>query len=287
MEEFAKIPPVSTGEDAPEAVAEKPIDAVRRSMREAREILPRSGTYAPLLASLLFCLLVTFAWVVVVQLLSIAQTALYLYAQDVWSLILLEIGYYLLATLAFLMGVLPAWLARLRMAGRALAEKEIYPQDVLYFYTSRRRFARAIVTGLFVAFELAVPAFIFFLALLGGFALCDYGFNFLYAGEWWAIALNYLLGALVILLLLFLSGVWHAFAAIAVGNEELPLWRAFVISVANGARNLCKTFRFTLLSLWHLFLSLLTVGVAYLFWYSHHFLLSYLEFSKAVTAPRE
>jgi hypothetical protein len=287
MDEFAEISPAEAVDEMPEAPTEKPLGPVRRSMRAARENLTRSGTYAPLLTSLLFCLLVTFAWVVLAELLSLAQSLLYIYAQDVWSLILLEVVYYLLIAASFLAGVLPAWLARLRMAGRALAEIEIYPHDVLYYYTSRRRFGRTIVTGLFLVFEVAVPAFFFFLALLGGFAVCDYGFDFLYAGEWWAIALNYLIGALAMLLLLFLSGFYHSFAALVVGNERLPVWRAFFISLPNGARNLGKTFRFTLLSLWHLLLSLLTVGVAYFLWYSHHFLLSYLDFSKSVTSPRE
>ena len=80
-----------------------------------------------------------------------------------------------------------------------------------------------------------------------------------------------------------LCGLYLLFAAIAVGNEEMSVWNAFVAALGYGKRNLISIFLFSLHSLWHLVLSLCTFGVLLVFWYAHHYTLSYLRLSMALT----
>ena len=86
---------------------------------------------------------------------------------------------------------------------------------------------------------------------------------------------------------ILLSGVWTTFTALAVGNDKLPVLHALKIALRTGRARLGTLAVFTLHSLWHLLLSVATLGILYMYWYSHHYLLSYLRLSMAICSEKE
>ena len=264
---------------------QRPIDAVRASMREASDILKRRGNLILMTTTFLLCLLITFTWFSVGQLLGFLLELVLPFISLPQAQKALEGLWLMLSALTFLAGVMPAWLGRLRLAGLLCTGEHPMAREVLYYYTSPRRWGRAILVGLFLAFEVMLPAVLSLGAFAGGLALYNEVFLF-YLPE--ALAVLLLLGGFLMALALsaaifLLCGLYLLFAAIAVGNEEMPVWNAFVVALGYGKRNLISIFLFSLHSLWHLVLSLCTFGVLLVFWYAHHYTLSYLRLSMALT----
>ena len=201
------------------------------------------------------------------------------------ALALLEGAWMLLSALLFLAFVMPAWLGRLRLSGRLLSGDHPMAREVLYYYTSPRRMGRAILMGLFIAFEVMLPAVLSLGAFVGALALYNEVFVF-YLPDALAVILlifGFLMAIAITALLLFLSGLYLLSTAIAVGNESMPVWNTFTAALRFGKKNLIAIFLFSLRSLWHLVLSLCTFGVLFVFWYAHHYNLSYLRLSMALT----
>ena len=257
---------------------------VSRAMTEASGILKKRGNLALLVTTFLFCLLVTFAWYTVIQLLSILFAIFTLGGVSTTVSLLLNVLYYVLSALLFFIGVMPAWLGRLRLAGRMCLGDTPMAREVLYYYTSFRRAVRAILTGLLLAFQVLLPAVLILGAFVGVFALYDHVL-WAYLDDGPAILLTVIgciLSAAVAVAILMLTGFYQLTTAIAVGDESRPVWSAFADAFRYGRRNPGAIFLFSLKSLWHLILSLCTFGVLFLFWYAHHYILSYLRLSMAL-----
>jgi len=268
---------------------QQPTDTVRASMREASDILKRRGNLALLTTTLLFCLLVTFTWFTVMQLVGLLLDFILLSAEAEQVAPLLEGLWMLLSALLFLAFVMPAWLGRLRLSGRLLSGDHPMAREVLYYYTSPRRMGRAILMGLFIAFEVMLPAVLSLGAFVGALALYNEVFVF-YLPDALAVILlifGFLLAIAITALLLFLSGLYLLSTAIAVGNESMPVWNTFTAALRFGKKNLIAIFLFSLRSLWHLVLSLCSFGVLFVFWYAHHYNLSYLRLSMALCPKGE
>ena len=261
----------------------------RTAMNEAAAELKRSGNLATLISSFLFCLVVTFAWVTVMQLLAVLMERAAFTVTSQPLLTALEWGYGLLLAVLFALCAAPVWLGRLRLAGRVAMGEQPLVKEVLYYFTSVRRFGRAVLTALIVALQVMLPLTV----LVGGAVGVFYLYNevLLFTVSDGIAILLMLFGVLLLILLapvlLLLSGFWLSFAAIAVGNEELSVLKALGLALRTGKRNLIPQFLFTLRALRHLFLSAVTIGVLYLFWYSHHYLVSYVRLSVALCAKKE
>ena len=88
------------------------------------------------------------------------------------------------------------------------------------------------------------------------------------------------------LLVLFFAGVLLPFVAVALGNEEMSVRKAFWLSLHAAKGQKRYIFSFTLRQIPHVLLCILTIGVYYIFWYSPRFVLSYLRLSQ-VLFPKE
>ena len=263
---------------------QRPTDAVRASMREASDILKRRGNLALLVTTFLFCLLVTFTWFTVVELIGLLFDFILL-SRGARLAVLFDGLWLRLSALLFLVGVMPAWLGRLRLSGLLLSGEHPMAREVLYYYTSPRRWGRATLTGLFIAFEVMLPVVLALGAFTGVIALYNEVFVFYLpsAVAVLLLILGFLLSIAFTVLLLLLAGFYLLSIAIAVGNEEMPVWSAFTAALRFGKENLATVFLFSLRSLWHFALSICTFGVLFVFWYAHHYILSYLRLSMALT----
>lgn len=264
---------------------QQPTDAVRASMREASDILKRRGNLALLVTTFLFCLLVTFTWVTVMELVGLLFDFILLSLEAEKVAALFEGLWLLLSALLFLVGVMPVWLGRLRLSGLLLSGEHPMAREVLYYYTSPRRLGRATLTGLFIAFEVMLPAVLSLGAFAGALALYNEVLVFYLPGALAVLLLilGFLLSIAFTVLLLFLTGFYLLSTAIAVGNEEMPVWSTFTAAFRFGKGNLTTVFLFSLRSLWHFALSICTFGVLLVFWYAHHYILSYLRLSMTLT----
>ena len=190
----------------------------------------------------------------------------------------------ILAVLLAVLLVMPLWLGRLRMAGLLLAEEKPLYRECFYYFKRPARYARAVGTSAVIAFF----AILFGFGVFGVFA----GAVLLYR----AVLLVYLPRVAFLLFfvalqlaiaaaagLLYLAGYLLPFAAIAVGNEEISVAAALARALRVGRRQSGKSFVFALWQLLWLVLSLLSVMVLYVLWYSHYFNLIYLRYSMTLT----
>lgn len=265
------------------AVPRKPdLQAIKR---DAMAALHRSGTLPRLTCALLFCLLVTFA------VYCLQQLAVYLaglYATTLIAAVIAEIALVLLELLLFLAFVMPLWLAKLRMAGLVLLGEEPPLSALFYYFTSPRHYARAWRIGAVLALLLLVPAVAVVGLFFGAWSLYTAVFTVYFSGPVAVLLLIlcFLMAIAVSVLVLFFSGAYLAFAAVAVGNEDMRVRQAFYFAVARGKRNLTHIFLFSVKSLLWLLLSLATVGVLHVLWFSHYYNLSYMRLSMAL-CPKE
>ena len=253
-----------------------------KSIRQDTALLMQKNNTLPCLTSaFLFCLLVAGAAYCLVEF------AVYITGTLVTSptvVVIAEIVLIVCGVLLFLSTVMPLWLAKLRVAGLLWQEFEPMPQDIFYYFTSFSRYCRAWRTGAVAVLLFALPI----AAVIGLFsgALHLYsGVLLIYFSAPVAVLLLILLLLLAIVIsvgVLFFGGVYIAFAAVAVGNEQLSLRAAFLLAVRGGKRHTKEIFAFSLRSLLWLILSLLTVGVLFVLWFSHFYNLSYMRLSMAL-----
>ena len=247
----------------------------------ASTMLSCSHTLPTMIPAFIFCLVVTFGiymlfYTVVAAFLCVPLSDAFLMGLNVAALILpvaLEMIF-----------LLPLLYGKLRMAGMISEGEKPLISAVFYYYTSPRRFLRAarISLGLFVSVLLVfcLP----FLLVLGAALLVE--------------VLPAFVGGLLLLLSLPLSlallvfGVIFSvmslsFVALAVGNEALPVRAAFFMALRGGRKNLKSNFGFLLHTLPRLLLSLATVGVLYVAWFSHYFAFTYLRYARALSLKED
>ena len=180
--------------------------------------------------------------------------------------------------------VLPIWLGRLRMAGLLLAgEKPLYG-ECFYYFRDRARYFRALGASAILYLVYGLAGLAVYGTLAGAIVLYRSIF-LLYLPR---IAPLLLVAVLHVALaavagVIYLLGNILPFAAIVVGNESLPLFAALVRALRTGRKSLGKSFAFALKGLLRLALSLASVMVLYVLWYSHYFNLIYLRYSMALT----
>ena len=256
---------------------------------EASEILKKQGNLSLSIQTLLFCLLIFFAWITATQLLVIPFEYALMQLESVSAMLSLEVAYYSVCGILLFLFVIPVWLGRLRVAGLLCAEKMPMMREMFYFFTSAARYKRALLLSLVLAVQVLLPLLICAGVIFGAFELYFQVFYFEFTATVAALLLICcLLVALAFaVLVLFLTGMYAATAAIAVGNEELSLFAVFCLSLKTGKRNLPAFFRFAMRSLWHMLLSLVTFGVLFVLWYAHHYMISYLRLSMALCPKGE
>ncbi len=265
------------------AVQQKPdLQAVKR---ETVAALHRNGTLPLLTCALLFCLLVTFAVYCLIQL------ALYLvglFEATQTAAVIMEIALILLELLLFLACVIPLWLAKLRMAGLVALGEEPPLSALFYYFTSPRHYARAWRIGALMTLLFLLPAAAAFGLFFGAWNLYTEVFSFYFSGPAAVLLLIVclLLALAISASVFFFSGAYVAFAAVAIGNEDMCVRHAFCLAVRAGKRNLVHIFLFSLKSLLWLLLSLATVGVLHVLWFSHYYNLSYMRLSM-ILVPKE
>ena len=270
-----QIPPAAS-ETATELSAE----------RAASAVLQRDGALAKMVASGIFCLLLAFAWVFFVQLIEVL--ILWILPPTATDL---STFFYLLRAgllgLGLLLLILPVWLGRVRLAGLLLKDGDPALREIFHYFGDLHLYWRAVRIGATLVIQALLPILLAALAFGGAFALYDA----LRISEPDRIAVALLVIVLVFcvqlsLVLLLLSGIWIGFAALAVGNEQLPLSVALRRSL-RGGRSFGALFCFTLLWLWRLLLSFATLGVLFILRYSHKYLLSYLHLSEVLCPKGE
>ncbi len=263
--------------------------AEREAMGEASDILKKPGNLTLSIYTLLFCLLVSFAWFTATRLLSIPFEAVLSQMESIPAMLVFEGVYYLVIGVLFFLLVAPAWLGRLRASGLMCAEKHPMVREVLYYFTSPARYRRALVLSLVLAVQVLLPLLICSLAFFGAFELYFEIFFFEFSPIVAVLLLIALLVAVAALCVgvLLLTGLYQLTAAIAVGNEELSVFAALRLAMRRGKGNLPTLFRFSMRALWHLLLSLVTFGVLFVLWYAHHYITSYLRLSMALCPKGE
>lgn len=258
----------------------------RVAWREADAVLSRPHALPSMLGALFLCLLVTFAILAGIEFLMYFSL---LYIETYFAKIVADICFFVLALLLMLILLLPLWLGKLRMVGLWCVGNEPPSREVLYYFTSRRRYLRALRVGALTLLLLSLPALAVFLLFAGAWNLYVAVFD-VHFGTFFAVSL--LLAALLAALslsvgVLFFGGIFFAFTALAVGNESLAVRRALLLAVSRGKKNLRVIFRFSLRALWQLLLSLLTVGVLWVVWFSHRYNLAYLKLSMIMSPEEE
>ncbi len=243
---------------------------VRASLRAASHTLARGEVLLTMILCGLFCLLCGIAVYFFSSLFSVVLEE-YTVLDGVW----LNFLYLFVMALALWALVAPLLLGRLRMGGLAAAEREIERAELFYYFTSPRRYWRAIRLGALLALGVLLPA-----ALIGGVLLAFFAWYAQLALVNDPLALWVLLGGIVAvlavaLLCLFLAGFYLPIAAVAVGNENISLCAACLRGLRMGRERLAVWFRFSLRVLLHFLLSIPTVGVLWLLYYAHHTTLAY------------
>jgi len=257
------------------------VSLTREVHRESGALLEKPHTLPTLLSALLFCLLAT---VTLYSAESLLYYTAYLVFDSAALLGVMEVVLAVLLGVAFWLLALPLWLAKLRMAGLLWCARPPAAKDIFYAFTDKHRYFRALRVG-------AVTLLLFLLPLLAVGAVFTGAYNLFKI----AFSADAVTGLLLLLplfvmalgltvLVLFLSGLTRLFCAIAVGNEALSVRMAFLLAVRVGRKNLKTLFVFALKNLLWLLLSLLSVGVLYVLWFSHRYTLSYLRLSIILTS---
>lgn len=249
---------------------------------QAQQLLARPHTLPTLISALLFCLLVT---VMLYSAQSLLYYTAYLVVKSEVCFALIEGLLLVLLGLAFWLICMPLWLAKLRMAGLLWYDRVPAAREILYGFSTRSRYFRALRVGALQMLLYLLPM----MAVGGLFAGAYNVFKILYASvnvwiAFLALPPLFLVAVALSAFVLFLSGFTVLFGAVAVGNETLSVRGAFVIAVRVGRKNLKTLFVFALKNLLWLLLSLATVGILYALWFSHRYTLSYLRLSIILTS---
>ncbi len=258
---------------------------VRTASREAKWLLGQRHVLPLLTLALLFLITVAFAAYALLQFLIFLAVTFTVDATvaAVMELVLVAVELLLLVAL-----VIPVWLGKLRLSGLLCVGEEPQLCEVLYYFTSRERYFRAFRTGALTALLLILPAFAVAGLFFGAASLYNEVLTYYFSAPL-AVLLFFVLLLVALLFsasIIYFSGAYLFFAAIVVGNENLRLRHALALSVRRGRKSLFATFVFSLRSLLLLALSLLTVGVLYVLWFSHYYNLSYMRLAMAL-CPKE
>ena len=253
--------------------------------RDAAAQTHESGVWYYLTVALLAAILITHA---VFSVFVTLRAFLAILVTDMVTWYILTCVLAVLTVLGWLFLAMPVWFGRLRMAALLTEGVEVTVRDILYYFGEKKRLFRAwrisMVAGL-ICVLLAVAVTVLF----GGVLILYFNVFSPNLKPFFAVLLLLacLLGVLLITtVILLLSGVFLPFVAVALGNESLDVRRAFAISVRAAKGNVGYIFRFTLRQIPHVLLSLVTIGVYYIFWYAPRFVLSYLHLSQ-VLCPKE
>lgn len=190
----------------------------------------------------------------------------------------------LIATVA----ILPAVLGRLRLGGLVAAGEQPVAGEMFYYYTSPRRFLRGLWLGVLYLLSLAAPLVLTGGALLGSFLLYEHVW-LEHCGEGVAVllfVLTDLLCAALLFVLVFLAGLYAMATGLAVGNEALSPLGALQTAFDAGHGQLFTIFRFHMRCVWHLLLSVPTLGLLWLFYYAHHTTVGYFYLCRVLCAEK-
>ncbi len=253
--------------------------------RDTAALLQSPRSLPSLVFALLFCMLAFAAAYALGELGAFVTIRL---SDPSYAIVLAELVLALVLLFSVLSSVMPLWLGKLRMAG--LLWQGIVPaqKEIFYYFTSRSRYFRAWRTGALTTLLLLLPVTAV-AALFAGVANVYHSILTVYFMGPVAVLLCIVLAILALAIgvaVWFFSGTYLAFAAVAVGNEHLKLRQCFLLAARAGKRHITEIFAFSLKSLLWLVLSLLTVGVLYVLWFSHFYNLSYMRLSMAL-CPKE
>ena len=258
--------------------------AARTAARQASALLRREGNTAFLTMTLLFALLVTFAWL---TLFGTAEVFINTFLGDgttyttyFWLMLLTDT----LRWLCFILLVLPVFVGRWRAVGLVASGVRPQPIAALYYFSSWQRYRRAVGVGLQVLFGTILP-----IVFCGGL----FYFSFmLYREVFWVefftpfavlLLMLCLVASLLLSALLFIATASYALLpAVMIGNEELSYRDAWNLAVSKGWRGLGAVVKFRLLTLWHVLLSVLGFGIPFVVYYAHHITLSYMRLAMAL-----
>ena len=255
----------------------------RTAAREASALLRRKGNIAFLVLTLLFAVLATFAWLTLFGTVEVlintflGEMSFMLYF---WLMLLTDT----LRWLSFILLVMPVFVGRWRAAGLVAVGEKPQPVTLLYYFSSRSRYRRAIFISLHFIFCTLLP-----LAFCGGlFYLCIRLYSDFFWVEYYTpfalllLVLCLLLALLASALLLILTSSYALLPALAIGNEALSwrdLWR---VTFARGWHGVGSVLKFRLCTLWHILLSVLGLGIPFVIYYAHHITLSYMRLAMAL-----
>lgn len=262
-------------------VVAKRVSLTKEVHRNTGALLAKPHTLPVLISALLFCLLTS---VMLYSAESLLYYTAYLVLDSAVWLRVIEVALAVLLGIAFWLLALPLWLGKLRMAGLLWRERPPAAAEIFYAFTDKHRYFRALRTGAVVLLLFLLPLLAVGGLVTGAYNLFKIAFS---ADAQMGLLLLPLLGGAVLglsVLVLYLSGLTRLFCAIAVGNEALSVRMAFALAVRVGRKNLKTLFVFAVKNMLWLFLSLLTVGVLYVLWFSHRYTLAYLRLSIILTS---
>lgn len=259
-------------------------ETVVDATRAANTILREPGALGHMIASLLLCLILLITWLTAAELMEMLTVLLQKKMTSFTAMLAVDLVRWVLSGLLLLLGVMPFFFGRLRLAGLWMRGRMPELREMLYFFTSPERFGRAVMMGLVLILELLLPATLSVGLFLGCIELY-YGVllpALSLAPAMLLLVLGLLAAALITLLLVILTFAVALSTAFAVGNEELSPWRAVALAASRGFSSFGAVTLFVLLKLGQLLLSLCTVGILHVLWYGHHHIISYLSFAQTL-----
>lgn len=173
--------------------------------------------------------------------------------------------------------LLPVFLGRVRLGGLVAKGEDVLVKEIFYYFTVPARYLRALWMSLVYLFSFALPLGLAAGAFVGAYMLYEHVF-WVYLGSVPAILLLILCDlvcAALCVLLLYLTGFYFSAVALLVGNESMGCPEALRYAFCFGSRHRGCIYRFSLRALWHLLLSVLTLGVLWLLYYAQHTTLAY------------
>lgn len=274
--------PVPEPAPAPEPPpAESSGETVRRAAKKASACFGASKAPAPLMAGLIFLLLLGMSAFFLCELLWILLSR----ADAPEFCFSLAVA---LSVLSFLWFGMPAAFGRMRLSGIFLTGGQAPAFELLHYYKPSllcRSFLLSLIhlAAVFAPFAAAVGGIMLSQRLFVGVLLPLLGFVVSLLIFLGLSFLSLALGAV----LFVVSDLFYFTAGFAVGNERLPLRAAIRASVRVGAHNLRAITLFRVQNLVYIFLSLLTVGVLYVLYFAHRIQLTYLELCMTLKGDSE
>lgn len=247
---------------------------VRASFHAAAGVLSQGHSLLTMLLGSLFCLMSAFAaylfWGMLGYVLS-GIAGLSPWAVGICGLVFVGV------LLLFLL--LPLFLGRVRLGGLLASGEEPLVKEMFYYFTSGTRYLRALWVGTVYFLCFALPLMLCAGAFVLSFWLYENVF-LLEATQGVALLLLLLCDLLCValcVLCLYFSALYFNVVALLVGNEGMSLGGALCLAFVKGWRHRGSIYRFLLVTLWHILLGVLTLGVLWLLYYAHHTTISYFH----------